>query len=77
MLGALMAYKTKPLQRQLKLLDVVAVADNHSIPSVAVGAIGTIVDELDHDFLLVEFADKQGRATSIEPIPAKDLALVD
>lgn len=52
----------------MKLLDVVATVEDLPEVHLAKGQVGTIVDELDRDVVLVEFADLGGVAYAIEPI---------
>lgn len=53
----------------MKVLDVVATL--HALPEqrVGIGQVGTVVEELDNDHVLVEFADLHGVAYAIAPIP--------
>ncbi len=53
----------------MKRLDVVAMLDDMPEAHLAKGQVGTIVEELDRDTMLVEFADLDGRAYAITPIP--------
>ncbi len=56
----------------MKLLDVVEVL--HDLPEeVAKGQVGTVVEELDSNTVLVEFADRNGIALAIFPIPRASL----
>ena len=52
----------------MKLLDVVATLEDVPAAHLAKGQVGTIVDELSKDVVLVEFADLGGVAYTIEPI---------
>ena len=52
----------------MKLLDVVATLEDLPEAHLAKGQVGTIIDELDKDVVLVEFADLSGAAYAIEPI---------
>jgi hypothetical protein len=52
----------------MKLLDVVATLEDLPAVHLAKGQVGTIVDELGDDVVLVEFADLAGVAYAIEPI---------
>jgi hypothetical protein len=52
----------------MKLHDVVATLEDLPEAHLAKGQVGTVVDELDRDFMLVEFADVEGIAYAIEPI---------
>lgn len=53
----------------MKLLDVVAMLEDVPASLLAKGQVGTIVDELNEKFVLVEFADLDGVAFALEPIP--------
>ena len=57
----------------MKLLDVVATLEDLPSGKIAKGQVGTIVDELSPDVVLVEFADLGGVAYAIEPIPIAKL----
>ena len=52
----------------MKLLDVVATLEDLPEIHLVKGQVGTIVDELSDDVVLVEFADLGGVAYAIEPI---------
>ena len=52
----------------MKLLDVVAILEDVPDAHLVKGQVGTIVEELDKDVVLVEFADLSGIAYAIEPI---------
>lgn len=53
----------------MKLLDVVATLQDFPERNVARGQVGTIVEELDGNNVLVEFSDMEGVAYAIAPIP--------
>lgn len=53
----------------MKLLDVVAAMQDFPDKHVAKGQVGTVVEELDDKNVLVEFADLNGVAYAISPIP--------
>lgn len=57
----------------MKLLDVVATVEDLPEVHLAKGQVGTIVEELEEDVVLVEFADLCGVAYAIEPIPVRKL----
>lgn len=57
----------------MKMHDIVATLENLPEVHLAKGQVGTIVDELDREFVLVEFADIDGVAYAIEPIPCHKL----
>jgi hypothetical protein len=53
----------------MKLFDVVAIRENFPDRHLVLGQVGTIVDILDAMHVLVEFADLDGIAYAIEPLP--------
>lgn len=57
----------------MKLFDVVATTTAIPTARLACGQVGTIVEQLDSDHFLVEFADLGGVAYAIEAIPASAL----
>ncbi len=57
----------------MKLLDVVATLNDVPEVHLTKGQVGTVVDELSGDVVLVEFADLSGAAYAIEPISVKNL----
>lgn len=57
----------------MKLLDVVAPRQDFPEHSVKKGQVGTIIEELDGDNVLVEFAGRDGVAYAIAPIPVDKL----
>lgn len=57
----------------MKLLDIVATTEDMPGAHLSKGQVGTIVDELDRNTVLVEFADLDGVAYAIEPIPCSKL----
>lgn len=52
----------------MKLLDVVTTLEDLPELKLRRGQVGTIVEELEGDVVLVEFADLDGIAFAIEPI---------
>ncbi len=59
----------------MKLLDVVVVLHDFPEQKVAKGQAGTVVEELSDDTVLVEFADRNGVALAIVPVPVAALVL--
>ena len=57
----------------MKMLDVVATLRECPEQHVAKGQVGTVVEELDSDHVLVEFADLNGVAYAISPMPVGQL----
>jgi hypothetical protein len=58
------------------LLDVVALLADLPAHRLARGQVGTIVEQLDDNTLLVEFSDDQGRAYGVAPCPREDLLVL-
>lgn len=57
----------------MKMFDVVASLQDFPQQQVVKGQVGTVVEELDNDLVLVEFADVNGVAYAIAPIPVGQL----
>lgn len=51
-----------------EVLDVVALLDDLPGAGLPRGQVGTVVEELDGDAVLVEFSDDEGRAFAIVPV---------
>jgi Domain of unknown function (DUF4926) len=72
------------MTQELKEYDVVVLLETtpatHFVTGEPIilprGCTGTVVDELQSDYALVEFADQQGRAFAIEAIPATRLMVL-
>lgn len=58
------------------LLDVVALLTDLPERRLARGQVGTVVEQLDHEAVLVEFSDDQGRAYAITPCRQSDLLVL-
>jgi len=58
------------------LLDVVALLTDLPAQRLARGQVGTIVEQLDGETLLVEFSDDQGRAYAIASCRREDLLVL-
>ena len=58
------------------LFNVVALLTDLPAAELARGQVGTIVEQLDEDTLLVEFSDDQGRAYAIAPCPRAELLVL-
>lgn len=56
-------------------MDVVALLGDRPAEALMRGQVGTVVDTLDSDTVLVEFSDDQGQAYAIAPCP-RDALLV-
>lgn len=59
-----------------ELLDVVALLEDVPEKSLASGQVGTVVDVLDAENLLVEFSDDEGHAYALTPLPQSQLLLL-
>ncbi|MBC9073426.1 DUF4926 domain-containing protein [Thauera sp. CAU 1555] len=57
----------------MKVLDVVATLRAFPEQRVGRGQVGTVVEELNRDHVLVEFADLYGVTHAIAPIPVNQL----
>jgi hypothetical protein len=76
MLGALMK-ATKPAKTEVpSLLDVVALLKDLPAFRLVRGQVGTVVERLDDETLMVEFSDDQGRGYAVEPCPRTDLLVL-
>ncbi len=58
------------------LLDVVALLTDLPAQSLARGQVGTVIEQLDGETLLVEFSDDQGRAYALAPCPRTELLVL-
>lgn len=58
------------------LLDVVALLADLPTDRLARGQVGTVVELLDEETVLVEFSDEQGRAYAITPCRCSDLLVL-
>ena len=58
------------------LLDVVALLTDLPAHGLARGQVGTIVELLDEETVLVEFSDEQGRAYAITPCLRSELLVL-
>lgn len=58
------------------LLDTVALLVERPDAGLERGGVGTVVDVLDGEDLLVEFADDEGRAYAIAPCPTAELLVL-
>ncbi len=59
-----------------ELLDVVALLEDVPEKSLASGQVGTVVDVLDTENLLVEFSDDEGRAYALTSLPQSQLLVL-
>jgi len=58
------------------LLDVVALLTDAPANGLARGQVGTVVEELEEENVLVEFSDDQGRAYALAPCARGDLLVL-
>jgi hypothetical protein len=66
----------KVARKRPSLLDVVALLTELPAQQLARGQVGTIVEQLDDETLLVEFSDDQGHAYAVAPCPQADLLVL-
>jgi Domain of unknown function (DUF4926) len=64
-LGVMMSENGR--SNNIDLLDVVALLDDDTANDLVRGQVGTVVELLDDQTVLVEFSDDQGRAYAIVP----------
>lgn len=76
MLGAMMQAKQSGKNEGPSLLDVVALLTDLPAHQLARGQVGTIVEQIDGETLLVEFSDDQGRAYAVAPCPRRELLVL-
>jgi hypothetical protein len=74
-LGAVMKANNAENERP-SVLEVVALLTDLPAQRLARGQVGTVVEQLDENTLLVEFSDDQGRAYAIAPCPRADLLIL-
>ena len=75
-LDALMVEKERAMNATPSLLDVVALLADLPSHGLARGQVGTIVELLDEENVLVEFSDEQGRAYAIAPCLRSELLVL-
>jgi len=66
----------KRVQIGPSLLDAVALLADLPAHRLARGQVGTVVEPLDNDTVLVEFSDDEGRAYAVAPCPRSDLLVL-
>jgi Domain of unknown function (DUF4926) len=76
MLGAMMKAKAGAKNVGPSVLDVAALLTDLPAQRLARGQVGTIVEQLDDQTLLVEFSDDQGRAYAVAPCARADLLVL-
>ena len=57
-------------------MDVVALLAELPEQRLGRGQVGTVLDQLDDDTVLVEFSDEQGRAYAVAPCPRAALLIL-
>lgn len=60
----------------MKLLDVVALLADENDEGLTRGETGTVVELLDHEHVLVEFADEEGVMYAMAPLPVDELLVL-
>jgi hypothetical protein len=63
-------------QNEPSLLDVVALLADHPTEGLTRGQVGTVVELLDNDNVLVEFSDDSGQAYAIAPCRRDQLLIL-
>ena len=58
------------------LLDAVALLTDRPEPELARGQVGTVVEILDGNTVLVEFSNDDGRAYAVAPCPRSELLVL-
>ena len=76
MLGTVMPEKEDAINIAPSFLDVVALLTDLPAHVLARGQVGTIVELLDEQTVLVEFSDEQGRAYAITPCLSSELLVL-
>ena len=76
MLGALMKATKRARTEAPSLLDVVALLKDLPAYRLVRGQVGTVVERLDDETLMVEFSDDQGRGYAVEPCARTDLLVL-
>ena len=64
------------MRKRVNLLDVVALLDDLPEEGLTRGQVGTVVEQLDNDTVLVEFSNDDGAAWAITPIPTARLLVL-
>src|ERR1700730_9164775 len=76
LLGVVMTAEKHAESEVASLLDVVALLADAPGEGPARGQVGTVVEQLDDNVLLVEFSDDQGRAYAVAPCPRSELLVL-
>jgi hypothetical protein len=64
------------MNKQLELHDVVALLDDIPAQHLSRGQVGTVVEALGKNTVLVEFSDDDGRAYAIAPVATAQVLLL-
>jgi hypothetical protein len=75
-LGAVMAETERAKSERPAVLDVVALLADAPAEGLARGQVGTVVESLGEDVVLVEFSDEQGRPYVVAPCPRSQLLVL-
>jgi hypothetical protein len=75
-LGAVMKTDKRAKNQGPSLLDVVALLTDLPERRLARDQVGTVVEQLDDETLLVEFSDDEGRAYTVAPCPRTELLVL-
>lgn len=73
LLGVVMETESRERQETSALLDTVVLLSDMPAHGLVRGQVGTVVEALDQETLLVEFSDDEGRACAIASCPRDDL----
>jgi len=75
-LGVVMERENQAKKERPAVLDVVALLTDVPAERLARGQVGTIVESLDEQTVLVEFSDDEGRAYALVPCPRPELLVL-
>jgi hypothetical protein len=76
MLGGVMAVRQRKTRGTPDILDVVALLTDRPTDGLARGQVGTVVEPLDAETVLVEFTDDDGRPYAVAACPRSDLLVL-
>jgi hypothetical protein len=71
-----MRAKKRAKSERPALLDVVALLSDVPAEGIARGQVGTVVEQLGDEILLVEFSDDKGSAYAVVPCPRTELLVL-
>ena len=75
-LGVVMNSMSRIAKKTPELLDVVALLEELPEHSLASGQVGTVVEVLDSQNLMVEFSDDEGRPYAVTPVQQSQLLVL-